>query len=69
MYPFFNGWISRMQTIPGKFNGEEKERLAEGRVQNLLRSLDKVNKTSELRQKQALDLIDDLKRANRYIKK
>ncbi len=36
------------------------------RVESLLDALDKVTKNSEVRQRQNADLIDDLKRANRY---
>lgn len=45
--------------------GDGREGLLKQRVDHLLDSMEKLNKNSELRQKQANDLIEDLKRANR----
>ena len=42
-----------------------REGLLKARVEHLLDTMEKLNKNSELRQKQANDLIEDLKRANR----
>ena len=42
------------------------EDLLRQRIENLLNTLDKVIQTSQLRQTESADLIQDLKRANRY---
>ena len=42
------------------------EDLLRQRIENLLSTLDKVIQTSEMRQKESGDLIQDLKKANRY---
>ena len=42
------------------------EDLLRQRIENLLSTLDKMIQTSEMRQKESGDLIQDLKKANRY---
>ena len=43
------------------------EELLRQRVENLLEALDNVIRNSEARHKQSKELIDDLKKANRYV--
>ena len=43
---------------------EDREVYLHDRVENLLTTLEKMTRNSELRQKQSADLIDDLKKAN-----
>ena len=43
---------------------DERETYLKERVENLLSTLEKMTRNSELRQKQSADLIDDLKKAN-----
>ena len=48
-----------------KKDWSKTEDLLRQRIENLLSTLDKVIQTSEMRQKESGDLIQDLKRANR----
>lgn len=47
----------------------EREGQLKMRVESLLDNLERINKNGEVRQKQAGDLIEDLKRANRLVNK
>lgn len=53
-------------TIKGSktFVLDDREVYLKERVENLLSTLEKMTRNSELRQKQSADLIDDLKKAN-----
>ena len=49
---------------PGGANSGREAQLRQ-RVENLMETVDKLGRNADLRQKEAADLIDDLKRANR----
>ena len=48
-------------------SSSKTEELLRQRVENLLEALDNVIRNSEARHKQSKELIDDLKKANRYV--
>ena len=45
---------------------DEREVSLQTKIDNLYKTLDRVSKNSDLRQQQSLNLIEDLKKANRY---
>ena len=51
--------------VKKELQASKTEDLLRQRIENLLNTLDKVIQTSESRQKESQDLIQDLKRANR----
>ena len=56
------------QVNPSSQGVSKTEELLRQRVENLLEALDNVIRNSESRHKQSKELIEDLKKANRYVK-
>ena len=58
------GYLPHRQHLMGSERGARETQL-KARVESLLETLDKISRNGDLRQRQANELMDDLKRANR----